>query len=160
MCLKCGNTEASYDGDLSNCMVCGYKMQPIPRGYGFSDEEIEDFLSSNNSDFMEYWKQNEQRLFDEILSKSPEFDINLYNNKDFILTQQQQDREEAIIHGKAVLEGRDKGNQFGVECPYCHATNVKKITTSSKAVHTALFGIFSVGRNSKQWHCNHCDSDF
>lgn len=47
-----------------------------------------------------------------------------------------------------------------VECPYCHATNVKKITNTSKAVHTALFGIFSISRNSKQFHCNHCGADF
>ncbi len=47
-----------------------------------------------------------------------------------------------------------------VECPYCHSTNTKKITNTSKAVHTALFGIFSVSRNSKQWHCNKCNSDF
>lgn len=62
-------------------------------------------------------------------------------------------------HGKTVLEGKDKGNQFGAECPYCHATN-EKITNTSKAVHTAVFGIFSMGRNSKQWHCNQCGSDF
>lgn len=47
-----------------------------------------------------------------------------------------------------------------VECPYCHSTNTKKITNTSKAVHTAMFGIFSMGRNSKQWHCNKCNSDF
>lgn len=46
------------------------------------------------------------------------------------------------------------------ECPYCHSTNVKKITNTSKVVHTAIFGIFSMGRNSKQWHCNNCKSDF
>lgn len=47
-----------------------------------------------------------------------------------------------------------------IHCPYCNSTNVKKITTTSKAVHTAIFGIFSMGRNSKQWHCNKCKSDF
>lgn len=62
--------------------------------------------------------------------------------------------------GRAVLEGRDKGNKFGVECPYCHATNVRKISMTSKAVHTTLFGIFSMSRNGKQWHCNNCNSDF
>lgn len=36
-----------------------------------------------------------------------------------------------------------------VKCPYCSSTNTKKITTTSKAVHTAFFGIFSMGRNSK-----------
>ena len=47
-----------------------------------------------------------------------------------------------------------------VRCPYCNSTNIKKITTGSKVAHTALFGIFSMSRNSKQWHCNSCKSDF
>ncbi len=34
-----------------------------------------------------------------------------------------------------------------IECPYCHSTNTKKITDMSKILHTALFGIFSMGRN-------------
>ena len=45
-------------------------------------------------------------------------------------------------------------------CPYCNSTNIKKITTGSKVAHTALFGIFSISRNRKQWHCNNCKSDF
>ena len=161
MCLKCGNTQTPYDGNKGNCIICNSKMVQIPDGYGFSDEEIEKFFSSSdNSDFDEYWEQNQQRLFEEIISKSPEFDINLYNSRDSIFKQKEQQQEAAIAHGKAVLEGRDKGNQFGVECPYCHATNVKRITTTSKAVHTAIFGIFSMGRNAKNYHCNHCNSDF
>ena len=51
-------------------------------------------------------------------------------------------------------------NRAVVECPYCHSTDTKKITNTSKAVHTALFGIFSIGRNSKNFHCNKCGSDF
>lgn len=47
-----------------------------------------------------------------------------------------------------------------IDCPYCHAINVKKITNTSKAVHTAIFGIFSMSRNSKNFHCNNCNSDF
>ena len=57
-----------------------------------------------------------------------------------------------------VQESRAEENT--IHCPYCNSTNVKKITTTSKAVHTAIFGIFSMGRNSKQWHCNDCKSDF
>lgn len=53
-----------------------------------------------------------------------------------------------------------KEEENTIHCPYCNSTNVKKITTPSKAVHTAIFGIFSMGRNSKQWHCNSCRSDF
>lgn len=47
-----------------------------------------------------------------------------------------------------------------IECPYCHSTNTKKISTSSKVSKVALFGIFSIGKVTKQWHCNNCKSDF
>ena len=47
-----------------------------------------------------------------------------------------------------------------VTCPYCKSTNTKKITNTSKAVHTALFGIFSIGRNSKNYRCINCKSEW
>jgi hypothetical protein len=47
-----------------------------------------------------------------------------------------------------------------ITCPYCHSTKTKKISTASKVAHTAVFGVFSISRNSKQWHCNGCGSDF
>ena len=47
-----------------------------------------------------------------------------------------------------------------IECPYCHSTKTKKISTMSKVAHTAVFGLYSMGRNSKEWHCNSCGSDF
>ncbi len=46
-----------------------------------------------------------------------------------------------------------------VYCPYCNSVNTSKITTTSKVVNTALFGIFGTKRH-KQWHCNQCNSDF
>lgn len=152
-CPKCGNFYFITYGSDGLCLICKTNMLETPHDYNLTQHN---WMHLPN----EEWKQNEQRLFDEVISKSPEFDINLYNSKDSILKQRQQQQEEAIAHGQAILEGRDKGNQFGVECPYCHATNVKKITMASKAVHTVFFGIFSLGRNSKQWHCNHCNSDF
>lgn len=51
-------------------------------------------------------------------------------------------------------------SQISVECPYCHSTNTTKISTSSKVGKIALFGIFSLGKVTKQWHCNNCKSDF
>lgn len=46
-----------------------------------------------------------------------------------------------------------------VTCPYCHSTNVKKITATSKAGSVALWGIFSQNVR-KNFHCNNCKSDF
>lgn len=46
-----------------------------------------------------------------------------------------------------------------VYCPYCNSINTSKISTTSKVVNVALFGIFGTKRH-KQWHCNECNSDF
>ena len=46
-----------------------------------------------------------------------------------------------------------------VYCPYCNSVNTKKISTTSKVVNAAIFGIWGTKRH-KQWHCNHCNSDF
>lgn len=62
-------------------------------------------------------------------------------------------------YGKAILEGRNKGNSYGVSCPYCKATNVKKIGIGSRLISTGLFGLGSK-KIGKQWHCNSCGSDF
>lgn len=47
-----------------------------------------------------------------------------------------------------------------VECPYCHSTNVKKISGASKMGSVMLWGVLAAGKVSKQWHCNNCKSDF
>lgn len=47
-----------------------------------------------------------------------------------------------------------------VTCRYCQSTNVKKISAVTKAGGIALFGILGLGRASKEWHCNNCNSDF
>lgn len=47
-----------------------------------------------------------------------------------------------------------------ITCPYCKSTNTKKITTASKAGSVAMWGIFALGKTTKQWHCNNCKSDF
>ena len=57
-------------------------------------------------------------------------------------------------------DNKERKKNVTIKCPYCYSTDTKRITTTSKAVHTVLFGIFSIGRNSKNYHCNNCKSDF
>lgn len=46
-----------------------------------------------------------------------------------------------------------------VICPYCKSADTKKISVASRAVSVSLVGAAS-GKIGKQWHCNHCNSDF
>ena len=47
-----------------------------------------------------------------------------------------------------------------ITCPYCHSTNTRKISGASKVGSVAMFGVLGIGKTSKQWHCNNCNSDF
>lgn len=151
-CKKCGRVVLIVSDKTGkfddSCDYCNSKVYPVPEKY----------WPDGDSSFI----TNEQinLLREELVKTAPEFDKYLFNHRDSDLKQGWDKMNSALEYGKAVLEGRDKGNKFGVECPYCHATNVKKISGTSKAVHMALFGVFSMGRNSKQWHCTRCGSDF
>lgn len=46
------------------------------------------------------------------------------------------------------------------KCQICGSTNIKKISGVSKAGSVALFGVFAVGKVSKQWKCSNCGSEF
>lgn len=52
-----------------------------------------------------------------------------------------------------------KSQQQEIECPYCHSTNTKKISTFGRVFSTEFLGLGS-GKVGKQWHCNKCNSDF
>lgn len=62
--------------------------------------------------------------------------------------------------GKQQKTLQDFQYRNNAECPYCHSKNTKKISGLSKAGSVAMFGVFAVGKVSKQWYCNQCKSDF
>lgn len=148
-CKKCGRiAQEEYNKNEQICDYCNNIMQYIP------DEFL---IGKRKCIFKDELKD---QFIDEYIKSSPEFDQYLFEHREEDMFNKRMSDRAKMACGKAVLEGRDKGNKFGVECPYCHATNVKRISMTSKAAHTALFGIFSISRNSKQFHCNHCNSDF
>ncbi len=143
-CPKCGDCHFITYKDNQECVICGYKMLETPHEYNLTTSEFE-----NNT---QTFYQNEQRLFDEIISKLLKFDINLYNNRDNILKQ----REQQYDINQAILESKRPPI---IECPYCHSTDTKKISALSKIGDAMLLGFFSP-KIYKQWHCDNCGSDF
>ncbi len=148
-CSKCGRIVQRTSKNLEKpCDYCGNSLKIVPNEFtaGGLGTCLEDDL--------------EHQFINEYIKSSPEFDQYLFDHREEDLFNRRIQNMASLEHSKAILQGRDKGNKFGIECPYCHATNVSKITMTSKAVHTALFGLFAVGRNSKNYHCDHCGSDF
>ena len=62
--------------------------------------------------------------------------------------------------GKPVSSEFKHLNPPTITCPYCQSTDCKKISGLSKAGSVALWGIFALGKTTKQWHCNNFKSDF
>lgn len=56
-----------------------------------------------------------------------------------------------IAHNNAIAQEW----QNKPKCPTCNSTNLKKISTTSKVVNTAVFGLFGTKRH-KTFHCNNC----
>jgi len=84
------------------------------------------------------------------------------------LARKRQQEEYNVAHGfmskeeRTVLQNMGaipKPNTNRVECPYCHSNDVSKISTFGRAASVGIFGLASK-KIGKQWHCNHCKSDF
>lgn len=143
-CKKCGRVVQRTSKNLEKpCDYCNNSLKIVPKEFTASGLEtcLEDELK--------------QQFIDEYIKSSPEFDQYLFEHRDEDLAKRRMENREKLEHGKAVLEGRDKGNRFGVKCPTCQATNIKKISGLSKAGSVAMWGIFSQ-KVKKTFHCNNC----
>ena len=121
----------------------------------------EEYLDNDpDPDLREVKKELIEKLIQDLVLPSPNFDQYYFDHREEIRSQMAMEMNAILDNYKAKKEGRDKGNKYGVSCPYCHATNVQRISGMTKAGHIALFGIFGMGKAGKQWHCTHCGSDF
>ncbi|MBD5116504.1 MAG: hypothetical protein HDT48_03185 [Ruminococcaceae bacterium] len=155
-CDKCGhfwNIRNPNDSNKAICGVCKNNLKIIPDEY-FNELNVNDVKKIRYIN-----DEMKQKLINDLVLTSPNFDQYLFDHKDEIKGQQDRKYRAAMEHGKAVMEGKDKGKSYGVACPYCKATNVRKIGIVSRSVSAGIFGLGSK-KIGKQWHCNNCGSDF
>lgn len=142
-CKKCGRILYGILELETTCDVCGSQTYEVPNKY------IDNFR----------WRDGDGKkaLIEELVKPSPEFDQYLFDHRDEILTQKNADFQAAMAHGKAILEEKNRVPK----CPICGSTNIKKISFTSRAVKTALFGaVGAIDDAGKTWKCNNCGSRF
>lgn len=99
------------------------------------------------------WMLREQRAQYDALHNNPEEyrkQLALESYQGVLMERQEQERKR---QQKAGYRGA------GITCPYCHGTNVSRISTASRMASTTMVGMASK-KIGKQWHCNNCGSDF
>ncbi len=52
---------------------------------------------------------------------------------------------------------REITQEFKPKCPTCGSPDIEKISVANKAKNVLLWGVFSLGRVSKTFRCQHCD---
>lgn len=141
-CDKCGNICEAFKDELEDgCFCCGNSpLKPIPREY------VDNFC----------WRDGDgkEAFMEEVVKKSPNLDPYLFEHRDEIIDQKNDEMKASIAIGKAILEEKNRVPK----CPTCGSTNISKISTIKKATKIGLFGIFGAGDIGKTWKCNNCGS--
>lgn len=145
-CGKCGRiVQESHHKSEQNCDYCNNVLKYVPDKY----------LGGKSKLFI--IKDLKDQFINEYIKSSPEFDQYLFEHREQDMFNKRMADKAKLEHGKAILEGKDKGNPYGMTCPYCHATNIKKISTASRMISTGLFGLAS-SKIGKTYKCSKCGS--
>lgn len=83
----------------------------------------------------------------------------IFDNHQDVLAVPDETPEQYEARHRAV-EAEVLRSQNKPKCPICQSTNLSKISTATKAMKIAAFGIFGMGDNGKTWKCNNCGSRF
>lgn len=79
-----------------------------------------------------------------------------------IMTNPELDKDAYIKHSakqEEMIKNIKQQKKSFISCPYCHSTNVRKISDSERILDTTFLGLSS-SMIGKQWHCLNCNSDF
>ena len=143
-----------YWTDSDICRTCGNHLC-------YSDNKYEliygnnIYINGKSINTGRTFKQNQQRLFEEVIKPNAEFDPDLYARKDEIIKQKQEQEMNEFRRQTGGASWVDDKVVNKPKCPTCGSTNIEKISVSSKIVGAGLFGIFSKTARS-QFKCNNC----
>lgn len=150
-CEKCGNVYRIFLN--KKCNFCKTKMKLLSEDIKYKyNIFLEDWSDCSDREII---RRKKNFVLGE-LAQNASFSWSCYNKQ----IQKQTGINPKLVELRKEERLKQQSKNINVTCPYCKSTNTSKITITNKAMHTAAFGVFSIGYNSKQWHCNNCKSDF
>lgn len=177
-CLKCGHIIADNSLFKNDTICCDCKI-PLEEDNmtskqfnALSEQQKEEYTQSI------YHQIKNSDIFDQSQCKfgTPDFYSSYWFDKYEELTGDVADRygddlkqhmqatygkgsklyEEQVVQNCINAERARKQESSNIpKCPTCSSTNLKKISTTSKAINTIAFGLLGTKRN-KTFHCNQC----
>ena len=127
----------------------------------FLDNGINIYLSVQETGKSIYWGRDINITLSKNQPKDHYCDEPLVSRDQLVnpFTQLEIERQE-VVRKYQIEEIIQRNTTPTITCPYCKSTDCKKISGLSKAGSVALWGIFALGKTTKQFHCNNCSADF
>lgn len=141
-CKRCGRIVQRDDLNKP-CDYCQNTVHQIP----------DSFLIGDSKTAID--KNLKEQFINEYIKSSPEFDQYLFDHRDEDLFNQYMSDKAKLEHGAAITKEKSRK----ASCLYCGSSNIRKIGTFGRSLSVSIFGLGS-SKIGKQWHCNHCGSDF
>lgn len=163
-CEKCGHV--GHIVFSKKCKNCGTKMKLLPEELKYKYHIfVEDWAKTSDEEEL---LRKENFVMGE-LKDNPLFSMEDYQKqvqKKIQINQRLNDYEKRkLLEQQAknlarIQKEKDKQNCIP-KCPICGSSNINKITVSSRAVKTAVFGVVgAVDDAGKTWRCGNCGSKF
>ena len=143
--------------DAKKCDICNSITYPVPEKYLL--------IWKGEIDYDTIDKSKKDHFIEECIKSSPEYDQQLFDNRDAIRAQQSAKYEQAMAIGNAIRQGADvktafrNGGQNIPKCPTCGSTNIKRISGTKRWLTTGLFGLAS-SDIGKTMVCKNCGYKF
>ncbi len=137
-CEKCGNIGSSLFWDIQEkgCFSCHAKdtTKPVPKEY----------LSVTGNTIEENLKEE---FIEKFIKSSPNFDQTSWDKR--VGYHETRKRQNEMAKNK-IQEQKN-----APKCPTCSSTNITRISTTSKIVNVAMFGLLGQKRKH-QFKCKNC----
>lgn len=150
ICLRCGYSQYETAEEKSKCRFCNStNIMNVSKKDGKKLRKIRQMRTGNDSrlDALEDYTKNVMHI-----KLADDFKECF---KDCV--RKRKEEEDARI--KEIADRSSIYTPTSITCPYCHSTNVSKISTIDRGISVGMTGLAS-GKLGKQWHCNKCKSNF
>ena len=164
MLIKCPECGKDVSDKADVCIHCGF---PLKR-------ELIEINTENNiccingidRDLSEHIKNLNNPIYKPLLRFNEKFGLSTQEGWTLLNILKEFEKAPLIFDTNRLEEYEQKLEEIEEErlshqlhCPTCKSTDIRKISTTSKALNTAAFGILGTKR-FKQWHCKNCGHEW
>ena len=144
-CPKC---KQNFSDSFDECVYCN---TPLVNGLiEIEDTSTTETHAMSDSEILEKYKDYRENIENQIGHE--------LSDAEFLNGLKEAHRDSLVLKAEKHNNTLTTGKNIP-KCPTCQSTDIKKVSTASKAGSVFMWGLLSQ-KVKKQWHCNNCDYEW